>query len=291
MDLAVLEQKNLVSAWRQAQNDQRKNRKRSGTAGRKSKQEKNDFDLVEFFKTLTTGTAKAILIAACVYGVFSSYRFITSSLHFNINKINWVGHQRLSTKDLSLWVGPIIGENIFQLDLNKISQKLVEHPWVQTASVRRVFPQSLHLELKERIPFAKVQLGKIYVMDNFGILLGLEERKFDELPLITGISAKNPKSGSNVVNEDMIHGLKMMYYINQIPMFKINPIDTVHINSRSSVTFVARNRDMEVHMRPEMAQESFKNLMLVLNMIGKDERDLSYIDLSFKNNIVVKYNN
>ena len=189
MDLAVLEQKNLVSAWRQAQNDQRKNRKRSGTADKKSKQEKNDFDLVEFFKTLTIGAAKAILIAACVYGVFSSYRFTTSSLHFNINKINWVGHQRLSTKDLSLWVGPIIGKNIFQLDLNKISQKLVEHPWVQTASARRVFPQSLHLELKERIPFAKVQLEKIYVMDNFGILLGLEERKFDELREI-GVSGK-----------------------------------------------------------------------------------------------------
>ena len=87
MDLAVLEQKNLVSAWRQAQNHQRKSRKKSGSSVRKSKQEKNDFDLVEFFKTLTTGAAKAILIAACVYGVFSSYRFITSSLHFNINKI------------------------------------------------------------------------------------------------------------------------------------------------------------------------------------------------------------
>ena len=44
MDLAVLEQKNLVSAWRQVQNHQRKNRKRSGTADKKSKQEKNDFE-------------------------------------------------------------------------------------------------------------------------------------------------------------------------------------------------------------------------------------------------------
>ena len=291
MDLALLEQKNLVNAWRQAQTHQNQNRKRSGPAGRKSKQGKNDFHIGEFLRTLTTGVAKAILIAACSYGVFASYRFINSSLYFNINKVNWLGLQRLSTKDLTSWVGPIIGKNIFQLDLNQVSQKLAEHPWVQTVSARRVFPQSLYIELKERIPFAKVQLEKIYVMDNFGILLGPEERKFDGLPLITGISAKNPKPGSNVVNEDMIRGLKMMYYINQIPMFKINPIDTVHINSRSSVTFVARNRDMEVHMRPDRAEESFKNLMLVLNMIEKDERDLSYIDLSFKNKIVVKYNN
>ena len=289
MDLAVLEQKNPVNAWRQAQTRQSRNRKKSGLTGRKSKQGKNDFDIGEFFKTLTTGTSIAILIAACAYGVFASYRFITSSLHFNINKVNWFGHQRLSTDDLASWVGPITGKNIFQLDLKKVSQKLAEHPWVQTASARRVFPQGLHIELKERIPFARVQLEKVYVMDNFGILLGPEEKQFNGLPLITGLSANNPRPGNNVVNEKIIHGLKTMYYINRLPMFEKNPIDTVHISNRSRVTFITRNRNIKVHMRPDMAQENFKNLILVLGAIGKDERNLSYIDLSFKNKIVVKH--
>jgi hypothetical protein len=46
---------------------------------------------------------------------------------------------------------------------------------------------------------------------------------------------------------------------------------------------------MEVRMRQGTAQESFKNLMLVLDTIGENEKDLSYIDLSFKNKIVVKH--
>ena len=159
-----------------------------------------------------------------------------------------------------LFVKPYVEEDNSENAINKISQKLVEHPWVQTASARRVFPQSLHVELKERIPFAKVQLEKIYVMDNFGILLGPEERKFDELPLITGISATNPKPGNNVANEEIIRGLKTMYYINLLPMFKKNPIDSVRISNRSRVTFVTQNRNTEVHMRPGMAQENLKNL-------------------------------
>jgi len=290
MDLAVLEQKNLANAWRQAQARQRKSRKKSGPVGRRSKQGKNDFDLDKFLKILATGVAKAILIAACSFGVFASYRFINSSLYFNINKVNLLGLQRLSTKDLTSWVGPIIGKNIFQLDLNQVSQKLAEHPWVQAVSARRVFPQSLYIELKERIPFARVQLDQVYVMDNYGVLLGPEEGKFNELPLVTGISAKNPRPGNNVADERIIRGLKTMYYINLLPMFENNPIDTVRISNRSRVTFVTHNGNMEVHMRPEMAQESFKNLMLVLGTIGEDEKNLSSIDLSFKNKVVVKHN-
>jgi len=290
MDLAVLEQKNLINAWKQAQTRQGKNRKKFGPAGKKSKQDKNDFDLGEFLKTLTTGLAKAILIAACCYGVFVGYRFITTSFHFNISKVSWVGHQHLSTKDLSSWVGPIIGRNIFELKLNKISQKLAEHPWIKIASARRIFPQNIHIELEERIPFARVQLDQVYVMDNYGILLGPEEQKFNGLPLVTGISIKNPKLGNDVANEEIIRGLKTMYYINLLPMFKQNPIDTVHIISRSRVTFVTRNDNMKVYMRPDMAKENFNNLMLVLGMIGQDKRGFKYIDLSFKNKIVVKHN-
>jgi len=63
----------------------------------------------------------------------------------------------------------------------------------------------------------------------------------------------------------------------------------VRISNRSRITFVTQNRGMEVHMRPGTAEESFKNLMLVLETIGENEKDLSYIDLSFKDKIVVKH--
>jgi len=290
MNLALLEQKNLVNACRQAQKHQSKIRKKSWLASKKSKLEKNDFDLRELLKAVVTGVAKAFLLAALFYVAFMSYRFITSSLYFNINNINWFGHNRLSTQDLNLWIGPMAGKNIFQLDLDKVSQKLAKHPWVETASARRAFPHSIHVELKERTPFARIQLDQVYVMDNYGILLGLEEKQFNGLPLITGVFEKNRKPGDNVVNEKIIRGLKIMYYLNRLPMFKENPTDTMRIRGQYKITFATKNRGMEIHMRPEMTQENFKNLMLVLGTIEESGKNLSYIDLSFKNKIIVKHN-
>ena len=289
MDLALLEEKNLVNVWKQKGSYQRKTRNKNGFSGRKSKREESSFDLGSVFLTLITGLAKMVLVVACSYGIFSSYRFITQSPRFNINEINLVGHQRLSNEELSPWIGSIIGKNIFQLELDGISKRLVEHPWIQSASARRVFPQGIYVEIKERTPFAKIQMEQVYVMDNYGVLLGADLRGTNKLPTITGIKMKNPKIGSNVADEEIIRGLKMMRSLNQLPMFEKNPIDNVHISSRYRITFSTNTQDVKVHMRPEIAQESFKNLVLALGAIEKNEKDLSYIDLSFKNRVVVKH--
>ena len=289
MDLALLEEKNLVNIWKQKGPYHRKARNKNGFSERKSKREETSLDLGSIFLALINGLAKMVLVVACSYGIFSSYRFITQSPRFNINEINLVGHQRLSNEELSPWIGSIIGKNIFQLELDGISKRLVEHPWIQSASARRVFPQGIYVEIKERTPFAKIQMEQVYVMDNYGVLLGADLRGTNKLPTITGIKMKNPKIGSNVADEEIIRGLKMMRSLNQLPMFEKNPIDNVHISSRYRITFSTHTQDVKVHMRPEIAQESFKNLVLALGAIEKNEKDLSYIDLSFKNRVVVKH--
>jgi len=289
MDLALLEEKNLVNVWKQKGSYQRKTRNKNGFSGRKSKREETSLDLGSIFLTLITGLAKIILVVACFYGIFSSYRFITHSPRFNINEIHLVGHERLSNEELSSWIGAIIGDNIFKLELDGVSKRLVEHPWIQSASARRVLPQGIYVEIKERTPFAKIQMEQIYVIDNYGILLGTDLRGANTLPTITGIKMKNHQIGSNVTDEEIIRSLKMMHSLNQLSTFEKNPIDNVHISSRYRITFSTNTQDVKVHMRPEIAQESFKNLVLALGAIEKNEKDLSYIDLSFKNRVVVKH--
>ena len=289
MDLALLEEKNLVDVWKQKETSQRKSRKKDEFFIRKSKWKIASLDLGSAVLVLVTGLIKIFLLVACFYVVFSSYRFITHSPHFNIDEVSIVGNKRLSSEVLNLWIGPIFGENIFQLNLNKVSQKLAEHPWVYSVSARRVFPQAIYIELKERVPFAKIQFGNEYVMDNYGVLLGIEVDSPNKLPTITGIKIKNAKLGENVADKEIIDGLKMMHSLNQLPMFEKNKIENVHISSRSRMIFSTNNQDTKVYIRPEIAKESFENLVLALDAIKKNRHDMSYIDLSFKNKIILKH--
>ena len=289
MNLALLEEKNLVDVWKHKENRQRKSRKKDEFSIRKSKWRINSFGFSSVLFTLATGLTKIILLIACFYVVFLSYRFVTHSPYFNVDEVAMVGNKRISNEALNTWVGPIVGGNIFQLNLDEISQKLTEHPWVKSASARRVFPQAIHIELKERTPFAKIQLERMYVMDNYGVLLGTRFDSPNKLPTITGIKMKNTKLGENIVDEEIIDGLKMMHSLNQLSMFEKNKIESMHISSRSRMIFSTHNQDTKIHIRPEIAQESFKNLVLALDAIKKNGQDLSYIDLSFKNKIILKY--
>jgi len=289
MGFMVLEHKNPVTTWKQDRSHRRKNRKKRRPQSGKTIRKKTNFNFAAAFKTFTEVTAKVILIVACFYGIFAGYRLATNSPYFAVNKVTWIGNQYLSVEELAPWAGPVAGENIFRVDLGKISRKLAKHPWVQTASIRRVFPQGLHINITERIPLARIQLDQVYMMDNDGILLGPEEKKFSGLPLLTGISVKNPTPGYNATNEEVTGGLKAMYDFNQLPIFEENPIDTVHMRNHSRMTFLTRNRDIEIHMRINTVSESFKNLKLALDAIGEDKETLSYIDLSFKNKVVVKH--
>jgi len=124
-------------------------------------------------------------------------------------------------------------------------------------------------------------------MDNYGILLGPETSNLTKLPLITGIKAKNSMPGNNVADEEIIHGLKAMHNLNLLHMFKKNPIESMHIKSKSRIIFLTKNKNIRVYMRPGMIQESLKNLILVIDTIEKNEPNLKYIDLSFKNKVVI----
>jgi len=288
MNLTLLQEKNLVPVFGKKQPIKQQSLKLNGKTGGKLQQEPTSFDLAFLFTNIIGALAKAILIAVFFYAVFSGYRFITHTPYFDINKINTIGIKHLSTEELNTWAGAIIGNNIFLLDLSKFSKKLAAHPWIHSASVRRVFPQGINIEIKERTPFARIKLGKFYIMDNYGILLGSETSNLTKLPLITGITAKNPTPGNNVADEEIIRGLKAMHNLNLLPMFKKNPIERVHINSKSRITFLTKNQNIRVYMRPGMVQQSLKNLILVIDTIEKNEPNLKYIDLSFKNKVVIK---
>lgn len=124
MDLALLEEKNLVDAWKKKEVRQRKNRKKYGLSGVKAKWKTINLNLGSAFLTLSIGLARITLLIACSYVILSSYKFVTQSPFFKINEINLVGNKKLSSEELNSWIGPVIGENIFQLKLDEISQRL-----------------------------------------------------------------------------------------------------------------------------------------------------------------------
>jgi hypothetical protein len=127
-------------------------------------------------------------------------------------------------------------------------------------------------------------------MDNYGVLLDEDGPKYRKLPLI--VQRNNdiaPKLGHNIVGEGVIRSLKTMHYFNRLPFFRNHPLIRAEIDDRSRITFFTHKSNLKIFMTLNRISESFKNFMIMLETLDRKIDEIEHIDLSFKNQVVVKH--
>ena len=289
MTYALAEQKKSRGSWRVLRLQKRNKRKKVRNSPAPSEDSSLYLTLTTFAKTLLDWFTKLLLAGAVVYGGLEGYQFATTSPQFEISEVTIAGNQTLPDKELRTWLGSVTGENIFLLNLEDLSSRLVRHPWIQTVSVRKVFPKNIVVEVTERKPYARIRLDEVYVMDNFRVLLSLETAEYRHLPLIVQPwSGGKPALGEKAALEGVIESLKAMQYLNKMPFFADNPIKTSAIDDFSRVIFTTRDGELKVYMGLETIEQDLQNFLVIRDTLKKDKNNIAYVDLSFKDKIVVQ---
>lgn len=289
MDYAVVAHKNFGANWGEFQAKRRKAKKGTKKA-LKTKKVVDPIDkILGVFKSITKNLFRIVILAAFFYSLYSGYVFLTQSPYFAVSKAVFSGNQKLTAEELKESIGHVSGQNIFLLDLEGLSRGLVEHPWVRSVSVKRVFPNSVQVDLVERIPYARIQLDQVYVMDNFGVLLAKEEPAYKHLPLIARPVFGEVKLGANVAGSGVTQSLQAMHFLNNLSLFQKNPIIAAQTQSGNRVEFYTRDKNFKIVMDMDHLQESFQNFLIVANEIEKEISKIASIDLSFKDKVVTRY--
>ena len=93
--------------------------------------------------------------------------------------------QHVSEGDVTAILQRYIGAGFFDFDINEASRDLEALPWVASVDVRRVWPDTLSLHLKEEMPIAK--WGSEQLLNQYGELFtpGSTD-SFAGLPLLDG---------------------------------------------------------------------------------------------------------
>jgi cell division protein FtsQ len=84
--------------------------------------------------------------------------------------------------------------SIVSIPLDKRRSELEQIPWVETASVQRILPNHLRVELTERTPIAFLKNGnELALVDAQGVILDRPEGEDLHFPIVTGISEDLPR--------------------------------------------------------------------------------------------------
>ncbi len=208
------------------------------------------------------------------------------SAWFRYETLRIVGNAHLSESAVRHLASLEVGAPLASLDLDQAAAHLAAHPWVADVSVRRVFPNTVQVQLREREVRAVLAAGGVWLVDRDGTVFHRAEAGQLDHPWITGLPddlvQREPALAQRIVQD----ALGCLDAAERVANLSSDRISEVRFDVRAGYTLALPNGgEILLGFRPP--EEPLGQLMvLAKNGVSPDQRPLR-IDLGTRTQAVV----
>ena len=223
-------------------------------------------------------------------GYYLYYEAMTSP-YFQISNFEIGGNNFLKKSQVRHLVEQgILGQNIFRANIQLVSDRLRDNPWIEMATVRRKIPDSLQVKIKERNPFAKIEMadGKVFLIDRKAFLIKkIENQEYDVLPTIQLKNDTDYRIGSPLKKEKIECGIE---FIEKIFSLK-NPDATINFTSitlEEGGIYILKTPSTSIRLSEGRLKENLDKLKIASKIVQQEGLKVKLIDLTFNDQVVLK---
>lgn len=198
-----------------------------------------------------------------------------ATVDMRLGEVNLQGRVNTPIDALAEAVGVERGEPILGLDLDAVRRRVETIGWVRQATVWRQLPDTLHIEIVEREPFARWQIdGRVYLIDADGKVLEEGDRaEFHHLFLLVGAGAS-----------DKAHDLLEM--LQTEPVLASRVVNAIRVrNRRWDIEF---DNGVVARLPEEGAEAAWLRLIDLERSHGLLRRDIKVVDLRLDDRLIVQ---
>jgi cell division protein FtsQ len=238
--------------------------------------------VAKIFLVLLAFVALSALCLVC-------YRSLLSSPLLQVTRIQVNGCLHLDPQAVIQQAGIPSGANILSLDLDGVSKKLTQHPWIAAAAISREIPDRIRIEIEERKPVALVKGHEFYLADQQGACFAkAAPSEHTGLPIITGLEPGTLDSGCNLPREFTVL-LENLYRETQLKL-PWRLISEIRWNRNTGLSFFTARGGIQVDLGSEDYGIRIAKLEKVLRYLEKKglQSQLRGIDLSHGNRVFVR---
>ena len=215
---------------------------------------------------------------------------------FELVAIEVNGLRLLTGEDVLVASGLEIGDNVLEVDLRAVANRLEAEPWVRRAVVVRKPPDRLVVELVERKRFAWVVLDQTYGIDNEGVLLPASRLANEtltevDLPVISGLmpAVDSLYAGMALVDTagvlgDVLNWWKQATSVDPEFCMGISQIEGL---SDEGIGLRLAGDGLEVRLPFDRVDERLRELKRMMPRIYREYPNPAYIDLRYSGQLVV----
>jgi len=224
-----------------------------------------------------------------VSGGFLAAQLLFRSDYFLVDSIRVENLQRVNREEILAFADIRTGVSIFDLDLRVIGKKIEENPWVDEATVKRIFPREVVIRVREHQPLAIVNLDYLYYLDAEGEVfkvLGAEDSL--DFPVVTGLGREAMVNSSETSRRWLLTTVELLKMLKERKEFNFTQISEVHVNPDEGVQVITLEGGVPVHMGFDGFTAKLDRLERIFAELRPRLSGLKYIDLNVADRVIVK---
>lgn len=199
---------------------------------------------------------------------------------FKIKTIIIEGNKNLTENEIMDKITNDSRKGLLFTSLSSIERKLKTSPWIKDAELRKEFPDTIFVKVKEALPRAILNIKEgMFLVDGDGSMLeGLSGEKPPFLPLITGIEPEKN-------NKNMIEALKLVEALSREGILLNREFVEITLEAYG----LSANIDGEIFkVGYGKYAEKFRKWNELEPEIRKKGLAIEYVDLRFTGEIIVR---
>lgn len=205
----------------------------------------------------------AILLAVLSLGLLGGYKYVTNCQYFAIKEVAISGNFRLNSREILETCRIGMGGNLLAVKIDELNTLLNQNPWIEEASVRRVLPDVLSINIKERKPYFWVeQNGLLYYADSKGNKIA---------PVQTGYFASFPTLVVEPGAEELQQQLpELVQSLSKAALpIDMASVSWLRLSMGGGVELYLESTDLKIMIYQDNWQENLEHLALALSDLAK----------------------
>ena len=234
-------------------------------------------------------------MGAFVTGALALKNFLGRDSRFRIagtGNIEATGLTEVSRAEMLPVFGEDIGKNIFFVHLDQRRRQLEQIPWVERATVMRLLPDQIRVNVVERQPVAFVRQGQqVGLVDKDGVLLTMPAAMMAQhnysFPVVTGIDPRDPLASRTARMAVYMRLLGELDANDQRLSEQISEIDLTDPQD-ARVLLPEQGRDILGHFGEDRFMERYQRYKTHIAEWRQQYPKLAAVDLRYDNQVVLE---
>lgn len=248
------------------------------------------------FKRLRTGisvVSKCFVVltggVALVLGLSLAGQYLQQSAYFQLRKVQIRGTQTLTEQEVRHLLALPPQMTLWQLDLPRMGQRLGYHPAIKTVDLRRQFPDTLTVTIREHTPYLVVRSGEqLMVVDTTGTIIRSFLPAHDgQLPELVLSQDHALVPGLHLSQPEISRALELVHAYHASPLATDARLVSLTVQASGASDWRVEPQDFIIRVGEGQVDQQLKRLPLVLRYIAQQNLAVRVIDVSYRKRIVV----